>query len=151
MKLIGILSALFAAVAVALAQNSGTFTPVPPPSQPRSQIGAPPGVAAPAAARPPSRIPRWPARCRWRTAFKWRWAHNLDVQIQRINPQISLYNLNAAYSAMTCRSTLPARIASVTAAGRFKTASVYPGTINNANSFNSGLGRNAALGVAIRF
>ena len=23
--------------------------------------------------------------------------HNLDVQIQRYNPQISLYNLNAAY------------------------------------------------------
>ena len=25
-------------------------------------------------------------------------AHNFDVQIQRFNPQISLYNLNAAYS-----------------------------------------------------
>ncbi len=25
-------------------------------------------------------------------------AHNFDVQVQRINPQISLYNLDAAYS-----------------------------------------------------
>ena len=25
-------------------------------------------------------------------------AHNFDVQVQRFNPQISLYNLNAAYS-----------------------------------------------------
>ena len=25
-------------------------------------------------------------------------AHNFDVQIERYNPQISLYNLNAAYS-----------------------------------------------------
>ena len=66
MKRIGILSALFAVVAAAVAQT-GTNAPA------GRAMSLPDCIQAAL-------------------------AHNFDVQIQRYNPQISLYNLNAAYS-----------------------------------------------------
>jgi outer membrane protein TolC len=100
MKFIGTLSVFFAAAAAVVAQNSGEFAPVPPPSQPQAQAGAQPAspsrMPSPPAAsgtNAPAGRPMTMADC-IQTAL----AHNFDVQVQRLAPQISRYNLDAAYS-----------------------------------------------------
>ncbi len=108
MKRIGILSAFFAAAAAVVAQSSGEFTPVPPPSHSQSQAGAqpasPPRMPSPPAAAdtnaPAAAVTNAPAggKMSLLDCIQAALAHNFDVQVQRINPQISLYNLNAAYS-----------------------------------------------------
>jgi outer membrane protein len=150
MKLVGILSALFAATVAALAQNSGTFTPVPPPSQPRSQIGAPLALPPPP---PPAIVTNPPVAGAMSLAdcIQVALGHNLDLQIERINPQISLYNLNAAYSGYDVSFNAGGTHSFSDSGGSFQNGILYPGTVNNANSFNSGLGGTLPWGLQYDF
>ena len=74
-------------------------------------------------------------------------AHNLDVQIERINPQISRFNLNAAYSGYD-----PA----FTASGQHdynKSGGVFTNgvPVSDINSFNSGIGGSLPWGLQYNF
>jgi HAE1 family hydrophobic/amphiphilic exporter-1 len=74
-------------------------------------------------------------------------AHNLDVQIERYNPQISRYNLNAAYSGYD-----PA----FTASGQHdynKSGGVFSNgvPVSDINSFNSGIGGSLPWGLQYNF
>jgi HAE1 family hydrophobic/amphiphilic exporter-1 len=75
-------------------------------------------------------------------------AHNLDVQIQRFNPQISRYDLNAAYSGYD-----PA----FTASGKHNYDDNNSGTngvlpaISDVNYFNSGIGGSLPWGMQYNF
>jgi outer membrane protein TolC len=69
-------------------------------------------------------------------------AHNFDVQVQRINPQISLYNLDAAYSGYDPLFSISGQHNYSKSSGGgvnpYSTNSVPP-RITEANSFNSGI------------
>jgi outer membrane protein len=140
MKLVGILSALFAAASVGLAQNDGTFTPVPPPSQPQSQTGAP--LAVPPAPPPPAvtnTAPPVGGTMSLADCIQVALGHNLDLQIERINPQVSLYDLNAAYSGYDVSLNAGGQHSFSDSGSYFQNGVTYAGTKQNANSFNSGL------------
>lgn len=75
--------------------------------------------------------------------------HNLDVQIERYNPQISLYNLRAAYdgydpifniSGQHQKSTAPSVISPYS-------TNYVPPTVSDANSFRSDLGGTLPWGL----
>jgi len=142
MKRIGILSAFFAVVAAAVAQNSGAFTPIPPPSRPPSQTGAPPALTPPPAAagiNVPAGGTMSLADC-----IQAALAHNFDVQVQRINPQISLYNLDAAYSGYDPSFSASGKHSFDVSPGGgvnpYSTNSItIPPRITDVNSFNSGI------------
>jgi outer membrane protein TolC len=143
MKFIGTLSVFFAVAAAVVAQNSGEFAPVPPPSQPQAQAGAQPAS--------PPRMPSPPAvsgtnapagrAMTMADCIQAALAHNFDVQVQRINPQISLYNLDAVYSGydpsfsasgMHNYNVLPGSYSSII-------GGVSPSRTSDQNSFNSGI------------
>ncbi len=135
MKRIGILSAFLAFVAAAVAQSGGEFAPVPPPSHPQSPAGAlmaspPPMQSAPAAAGTNTMSL---ADCIQATL-----GHNFDVQIQRINPQISLYDLNAAYSGYDPTFTASGQHNYNDSGASFQNGQHIAGSEYNENSFNSG-------------
>ena len=151
MKRTGILSVLFAAAAAVAAQSSGEFTPVPPPSNPQSQAGAqpappprtpsPPAVAgtnAPAAAGTNAPTGR---KMSLLDCIQATLAHNFDVQIERYNPQISLYNLNAAYSGYDPSFTASGQHDySVSGGGLNQNHQPIPASVSDGNSFRTGLG-----------
>ena len=66
--------------------------------------------------------------------------HNFDVQIQRYNPQISLYNLHAAYSGYdpTFNISGPAQLQRSRPPLQ-RTTSSPPATVSEQNAFNSGI------------
>ncbi|MGA2854512.1 MAG: TolC family protein, partial [Verrucomicrobiota bacterium] len=140
MKRIGILSAFFAVVAAAVAQNSGEFTPVPPPSHPQLQTGAqlaspPPMPSPPDAAgtnAPSGRAMSLP------DCIQSALAHNFDVQVERINPQISLYNLDAAYSGYDPSFSVSGMHTYRVSPGTYSPIinAVSPSTVSDNNSFN---------------
>jgi outer membrane protein TolC len=69
-------------------------------------------------------------------------AHNFDVQVQRLNPQISLYNLDAAYSGYDpAFSASGKHTYTVSPGGGFNPYSTnsIPSRTTDANSFNSGI------------
>ena len=67
--------------------------------------------------------------------------HNLDVQIQRYNPQISLYNLNADYGGYDPTFSVSGQHNyNDSGSVLFKTGLYRPARISNENSFNSALG-----------
>ena len=143
MKFIGILSAFFAVVSATVAQNSGEFAPVPPPSQPQTQAGAQPAPPSRPSSPPsaagtnaPAGRPMTMADC-----IQAALAHNFDVQVQRLNPQISLHNLDAAYSGydpvFTASGTHTYQV-SPPAYNPYST-NPTPARISDANSFNSGI------------
>jgi outer membrane protein TolC len=141
MKRIGILSAFFAAVAAVVAQGSGEFTPVPPPSQ--SQTGAqpvsPPRMPLPPATAgtnaPAGRVMSLP------DCIQAALAHNFDVQVQRYNPQISLYNLDAAYSGYDPTFSASGTHSYNVSPGGYNPYSTNstPPRVSDMNSFNSGI------------
>jgi HAE1 family hydrophobic/amphiphilic exporter-1 len=158
MKRTGILSVLFAAAAAVAAQSSGEFTPVPPPSNPQSQAGAQPV--------PPPRMPSPPAdagtnapaaagtnapmggRMSLLDCIQATLAHNFDVQIERYNPQISLYNLNAAYSGYDPSFTASGQHDySVSGGGLNQNHQPIPASVSDGNSFRTGLGGLLPLGL----
>ncbi|HEX7618426.1 MAG TPA: TolC family protein, partial [Verrucomicrobiae bacterium] len=158
MKRTGILSVIFAAAAAVAAQSSGEFTPVPPPSNPQLQAGAQPV--------PPPRMPSPPAdagtnapaaagtnapmggRMSLLDCIQATLAHNFDVQIERYNPQISLYNLNAAYSGYDPSFTASGQHDySVSGGGLNQNHQPIPASVSDGNSFRTGLGGLLPLGL----
>jgi HAE1 family hydrophobic/amphiphilic exporter-1 len=75
-------------------------------------------------------------------------AHNFDVQVQRINPQISLYNLNAAYSGYDPSFTASGQHDySVSGGGLNQNHQPIPASVSDGNSFRTGLGGLLPLGL----
>ena len=138
MKFVGILSALLAATVAVLAQSNGTFTPVPPPSTPPAQAGAQLTVALQPPPPPAVTNTLGPRSMSLADCMQVALGHNFDVQIQRINPQISLYDLNAAYSGYDVSFNAAGQHSFSDSGSTFQNGLVYPGTKQNANSFNSG-------------
>lgn len=136
MKHIGILSAFFAAAVTVVAQNGAQ------PSSP-TEMTSPP--AAPDTNAPAGRL------MSLQDCIQQALGHNFDVQIQRINPQISLYNLNAAYAGYDVSFNASGQHSYSDSGGSFQNGIVYPGTVNNANSFNSGLGGTLPWGLQYDF
>ena len=68
-------------------------------------------------------------------------AHNFDVQVQRINPQISLYNLDAAYSGYDPTFSASGKHTYNVSPGSYNasTGTNSPSSISDANSFSSGI------------
>ncbi|HUA38409.1 MAG TPA: TolC family protein [Candidatus Sulfopaludibacter sp.] len=66
---------------------------------------------------------------------------NFDVQIQRYNPQISLYNLHAAYSGWDPTFNISGQHNYDVSPSRFNSSftNQTPATVSDANTFNSGL------------
>jgi len=77
--------------------------------------------------------------------------HNLDVQIERYNPQISLYNLRAAYSGYDPLLNVSGQHNYDVSGGSFQNGVAYPGSISDENSFKSGLGGTLPMGLQYDF
>jgi len=112
MKQIGILSAFFAVVTVAVAQTN---------------TNAPTGRAMSLA-----------------DCIQAALSHNFDVQLQRINPQIALYNLDAAYSgydpSFSVSGTHTFDVSPGGGVNPYSTNSItIPPRITDVNSFSSGI------------
>jgi outer membrane protein TolC len=110
MKFIGILSAFFAVVTVAVAQDS---------------TNAPAGHAM-----------------SLEDCIQAALAHNFDVQIQRYNPQIDLYSLNAAYEGydptFSASGTHSYNVSPGGGVNPYST-NAAPARVTDQNSFNSGI------------
>jgi outer membrane protein TolC len=148
MKRIGILSVFFATATAVVAQNSGEFTPVPPPSHQQSQAGAQPASPAAAGTNAPAGRSMSLADC-----IQAALAHNFDVQVQRYNPQISLYNLNAAYSGYDPSFTASGQHSYSVTPGSYSSiiGGVTPSSVSDANSFRTGLGGLLPWGLQYNF
>jgi outer membrane protein TolC len=109
MKHIGILSAFFAVVTVAVAQ-SGT--------------NAPAGGAM-----------------SLKDCIQAALSHNFDVQVQRYNPQIALYNLDAAYSGYDPTFSASGQHSYNVSPGSYNSSIGLntPSSVSDANSFSSGI------------
>lgn len=68
-------------------------------------------------------------------------AHNFDVQIERYQPQISLYNLNAAYSGYDPTFNISGKHTYTVSPGFYSPIinALTPSTLSDQNSFNSGI------------
>ncbi len=78
--------------------------------------------------------------------------HNLDVQIQRYNPQISLYNLNAAYGGYDPTFNISGQHEfNVSPGGFTATEMPIPSTTSKSDSFNSGIGGSLPWGLQYDF
>ena len=143
MKFIGTLSVFFTAAAAVVAQNSGEFAPVPPPSQPPAQAGVQPASPSRPPSPPSAAGTNAPAgRAMTMTdCIQAALSHNFDVQVQRINPQISLYNLDAAYSGYDPAFSASGTHSYTVSPGTYSpyTGKNSPSGVSDANSFNSGI------------
>jgi outer membrane protein TolC len=80
--------------------------------------------------------------------------HNFDVQIERYNPQISLYNLNAAYAGFDPTFNISGQHKyNVQPSGGFNqfSTNAIPARITDADSFTSGLGGTLPEGLQYNF
>ncbi len=68
-------------------------------------------------------------------------AHNFDVQVQRISPQISLYNLNAAYSGYDPSFSVSGTHNYNVTPGSYNSSIGFnsPSSVSDMNSFSSGI------------
>jgi outer membrane protein TolC len=68
-------------------------------------------------------------------------SHNFDVQVQRINPQISLYNLDAAYSGYDPTFSISGTHTYQVSPSSYSsyTTNATPASISDENSFSSGI------------
>lgn len=116
MKHLGILSALFAVIVAAAAQDS---------------------TNAPAASTAPVGRLMSLSDC-----VQAALAHNFDVQVQRLNPQISRYNLDAAYGGYDPTFSASGTHNYSVAPGNYSSiiGGLTPPSTSDANSFRSGLG-----------
>jgi len=78
---------------------------------------------------------------------------NFDVQIQRYNPQISLYDLRAAYGGYDPTFNISGQHNYSVSPSRFSSFSTNqtPPTVSDENSFNSGLGGTLPEGLQYNF
>jgi outer membrane protein len=79
--------------------------------------------------------------------------HNLDVQIERYNPQISLYNLHSAYGGYDPALNISGQHSYDTQPGGFNQYSTnpIPARITQSDSFNSGIGGTLPWGLQYNF
>lgn len=78
--------------------------------------------------------------------------HNLDVQIVRYNPQISLYNLNAAYSGYDPTLNISGQHNyDVSGGGLNANQLAIPSSTSDQNSFNSDIGGSLPWGLKYDF
>jgi outer membrane protein TolC len=78
--------------------------------------------------------------------------HNFDVQIERYNPQISLYNLNAAYAGFDPTLNISGQHNYNTQPGGITSQQIpIPATVSEADSFNSSLGGTLPEGLQYNF
>jgi outer membrane protein TolC len=77
--------------------------------------------------------------------------HNLDVQIERTVPQISLYNLRAAYGGYDPTFNISGQHNYDVSGSAFQSGSFIPGFISNENSFKSDLGGTLPMGLQYDF
>ena len=73
--------------------------------------------------------------------------HNLDLQIQRYNPQISLYNLNANYGGYDPTFSLSGTHTYDDSATTFQSGQVITGSKYNEDSFGSGFNGSTPWGM----
>lgn len=76
-------------------------------------------------------------------------AHNLDVQIERYNPKISLYDLNAAYDGWDPTFNISGQHNYNASAGGFNPSSTnpIPARITRSDSFSSDIGGTLPMGL----
>ena len=79
--------------------------------------------------------------------------HNFDVQIEHYNPQISLYNLHAAYNGYDPTFNISGQHNYDVSPSRFNLSltNQTPATISDENSFNSGIKGTLPLGLQYDF
>jgi outer membrane protein TolC len=79
--------------------------------------------------------------------------HNLDVQIERYNPQISRYNLRAAYGGYDPAFNISGQHSYSVSPGGYNPYSTnpIPARITDANTFNSGIGGSLPWGLQYNF
>ena len=79
--------------------------------------------------------------------------HNLDVQIQRYNPQVSLYNLRAAYSGYDPAFNISGKHSYGVSPSTFNPYSTNgtPSRMTDANAFNSGITGSLPWGLQYDF
>ena len=77
--------------------------------------------------------------------------HNLDVQIERTVPQISLYNLRGAYSGYDPLLNVSGQHNYDASGSTFQNGSIIPGFVSNENSFKSDLGGTLPMGLQYDF
>jgi outer membrane protein len=136
MKRIGIFCAFFVVATV-----HGEFTPVPPPSHPPvPAVGPTPFPQAPPA---PAAVTNRPAEraMSLMDCIQEALTHNLDVQIQRYNPQIARFNLNAAYAGYDPAFNISGSHSHTVTPGGYNpyATNAIPSRSTSDDSFNSGL------------
>ena len=77
--------------------------------------------------------------------------HNLDVQIQRYNPQISLYNLRAAYGGYDPTFNASGQHNYDVSGSVFQNGFELPGSISDENKFSSDIGGTLPMGLQYDF
>jgi outer membrane protein len=77
--------------------------------------------------------------------------HNLDVQIERYNPQISLYNLHAAYGGYDPIFNISGQHNYGVSGSSFQNGLPVPGNISDENTFSSDIGGTLPTGLKYDF
>ncbi len=78
--------------------------------------------------------------------------HNLDVQVERYEPQISLYNLNSAYGGYDPTLNFSGQHDFNVSGGGFTSQQIaIPATTSKSDSFNSSIGGTLPLGLQYSF
>ena len=77
--------------------------------------------------------------------------HNLDVQIERYNPQISLYDLDAAYGGYDPTFSASGQHNYDVSGSVYQNGFELPGSIANENSFQSGINGTLPMGLQYDF
>ena len=152
MKCIGILAALCAAAAAVMAQSNDVSNPEPSSPQPTlqaaeqavppSEIPLPLGVSTNASAGHAMTL----SDC-----IQAALAHNFDVQIQRYNPQVSLYNLNAAYQGYDLTFDVGGNHSYNDQGGTIQNGVVSLPTTQSSDNFNSAIGGLLPWGLQYKF
>ena len=77
--------------------------------------------------------------------------HNLDVQIERYNPQISLYNLHAAYGGYDPLLNISGQHNYDVSGSSFQNGSVFLGSTSDENTFSSSIQGSLPTGLQYDF
>jgi outer membrane protein TolC len=77
--------------------------------------------------------------------------HNLDIQVQRYNPQIAFYNLRAAYGGFDPTLNASGQHNYDVSGSVFQNGFELPGSISDENKFNSGISGTLPMGLQYNF
>ncbi len=163
MKQFGILSIFFAAVAVVTAvraednpdQAATRAALLQKMSEPNAQM---PPAATPPVAPPATNAAPAPVNTNANTramslpdCIQEALQHNLDVQIQRYNPQISRYNLRSAYGGYDPLLNFSGQHNYNDSGASFQNNQIIPGTEYDEDSFASGINGGTPWGMTYNF